>query len=188
MLRSKSLDANSYASGDWFNFLDFSMRDNGFGAGLPPEQDNAGRWQILGPLLADPRLKPKPSQIRAAHAAALELLRLRASSRLFRLGDAALIRAKVSFPVAGTWQHQAGVLVMRIDDATDPVDPAFSGLVTVFNTTPFTVRQSLPFHASGFGLHPVQAHGVDLVVREAAIGTDWATVPARTVAVFARAR
>jgi pullulanase-type alpha-1,6-glucosidase len=188
MLRSKSLDANSYASGDWFNFLDFSMRDNGFGAGLPPEQDNAGRWQILGPLLANPRLKPKPAQIRAAHAAALELLRLRASSRLLRLGDAALIGAKVSFPTAGTWQHQAGVLVMRIDDVTDPVDPVFSGLVTVFNTTPFTVRQSLPFDASGFGLHPVQAHSADPVVREAAIGTDWATVPARTVAVFVRPR
>jgi len=188
ILRSKSLDANSYASGDWFNFLDFSMRDNGFGAGLPPEPDNAARWQILGPLLANPRLKPKPAQIRAAHAVALDLLRLRASSRLFRLGTAGAIRAKVSFPVAGTWQHQAGVIVMRIDDEVDPVDPAFSGLVTVFNTTPFTVRQSLPFDASGFRLHPVQAQGSDAVVQQAAIGADWATVPARTVAVFVRPR
>jgi pullulanase-type alpha-1,6-glucosidase len=188
MLRSKSLDANSFASGDWFNFLDFSMRDNGFGAGLPPERDNAGRWQLLASLLADPRLKPKPANIRAAHAAALDLLRLRASSRLFRLGEAAAIRAKLSFPAAGTWQHQAGVVVMRIDDSVDPVDPAFSGLVTVFNTTAFTVRQSLPFDASGYRLHPVQAYSADEAVQQASIGADWATVPARTVAVFVRPR
>ena len=40
MLRSKSLDRNSYNSGDWFNYLDWTMTDNGFGAGLPPEGDN----------------------------------------------------------------------------------------------------------------------------------------------------
>ena len=28
LLRSKSLDRNSYDSGDWFNVLDFSYRDN----------------------------------------------------------------------------------------------------------------------------------------------------------------
>jgi pullulanase-type alpha-1,6-glucosidase len=187
MLRSKSLDANSFASGDWFNFLDFSMRDNGFGAGLPPEHDNAGRWQILAPLLANPRLKPKPAEIRAAHAAALDLLRVRASSRLFRLGDADAIRAKVSFPVAGSWQHQPGVVVMRIDDRADPVDPIWSGVLVVFNTTAFTVRQSLPGDASGFRLHPVQADASDAVA-QSGIGPDWATVPARTVAVFVRPR
>src|SRR5699024_2295351 len=29
ILRSKSLDRNSYLSGDWFNSLDFSLTDNG---------------------------------------------------------------------------------------------------------------------------------------------------------------
>jgi hypothetical protein len=37
MLRSKSLDRNSYDSGDWFNLLDFSMRSNGWGRGLPAQ-------------------------------------------------------------------------------------------------------------------------------------------------------
>jgi pullulanase/glycogen debranching enzyme len=120
MLRSKSLDANSYNSGDWFNFLDFSMRDNGFGAGLPPEAENAERWRLYAPLLADPRLKPKPAHIRAAHEAALDLLRIRASSRLFRLGSAAAITSRVSFPVAGTWQQTPGVIVMSIDAEAEP--------------------------------------------------------------------
>ena len=40
LLRSKSLDRNSYNSGDWFNLLDLSGQDNGFGRGLPPAADN----------------------------------------------------------------------------------------------------------------------------------------------------
>ncbi len=100
-LRSKSLDRNSYSSGDWFNYLDFTLTDNGFGAGLPPAADNADKWVYMKPLLADPSLKPGPADMRLSHAAALDLLRLRASRRLFRLADAEQIRAKVTFPVSG---------------------------------------------------------------------------------------
>src|SRR5665648_463665 len=39
LLRSKSLNRNSYDSGDWFNVLDFSGQQNGFGRGLPPAAD-----------------------------------------------------------------------------------------------------------------------------------------------------
>ena len=36
LLRSKSLDRNSYDSGDWFNAIHWDCRDgNGFGRGLP---------------------------------------------------------------------------------------------------------------------------------------------------------
>jgi pullulanase len=35
-LRSKSMDRNSYDSGDWFNRLDWTFQDNFFGSGLPP--------------------------------------------------------------------------------------------------------------------------------------------------------
>ena len=66
ILRSKSLDRNSDNSGDWFNYLDFTMTDNGFASGLPPEHDNGDKWHVLAPLLADPRLKPTPADIRAA--------------------------------------------------------------------------------------------------------------------------
>ena len=55
LLRSKSLDRNSYDSGDWFNVLDFCYRTNGFGRGLPPRTDNEAKWPYMRPLLADPR-------------------------------------------------------------------------------------------------------------------------------------
>lgn len=40
ILRSKSLDRNSYDSGDRFNRLDFTYTTNNFGVGLPPAWDN----------------------------------------------------------------------------------------------------------------------------------------------------
>ena len=51
LLRSKSLDRNSYDSGDWFNTLDWTGADNGFGHGLPPEADNEAKWPYQKPLL-----------------------------------------------------------------------------------------------------------------------------------------
>jgi pullulanase-type alpha-1,6-glucosidase len=188
ILRSKSLDRNSYNSGDWFNYLDFTMTDNGFAAGLPPERDNAQAWHVLAPLLADPRLKPGPDDIRRAHAQALDLLRLRASTRLFRLASAERIRAKVTFPASNSWHQVAGVVVMAIDDRTDPVDERWSGVLAVFNATPWLVRQALPIGLAGYRLHPVQAGGADDVVRGCEVGDDWVTVPGRTAAVFVRPR
>ena len=36
LLRSKSMDRNSFDSGDWFNRIDWTGQDNFFGTGLPP--------------------------------------------------------------------------------------------------------------------------------------------------------
>jgi hypothetical protein len=108
---------------------------------------------------------------------------LRASTPLFRLGAAALVRQKVSFPGVAP-----GVIVMLIDDRLGPsVDPARSALVVVFNATPFPTTQFVPAAAgAGFELHPLQASGPDPVVRSATFtcGSGAFTVPARTAAVF----
>jgi pullulanase-type alpha-1,6-glucosidase len=188
ILRSKSLDRNSYNSGDWFNYLDFGLTDNGFAAGLPPEHDNAYAWHVLAPLLADPRLKPAPEDIRRAHEQALDLLRLRASTRLFRLADAERVSEMVRFPAANSWHQLPGVLVMTIDDPSGEVDARWSSLLVVFNAAPWLVRQTLPRDAAGYELHPVQASGSDDLVRTCDAGTDWVTVPERTAAVFVRPR
>lgn len=182
ILRSKSLDRNSYLSGDWFNHLDFSLTDNGFGAGLPPEGDNGALWPLLAPLLADPSLKPAPSDLRFAHELALDLLRLRASTGLFRLRTAAAIDRAVSFPVSGTWQGIPGVIVLRIADPV--IEPRWRSLVAVFNATAAPVVQGVPFAAGAFRLHRVQAAGADQVVRQAVATPAGFTVPGYTVAVF----
>ncbi len=188
LLRSKSLDRNSYDSGDWFNLLDFTKSNNGFGRGLPPVADNEDKWPFMEPLLADDSLKPAPADIEKSSAMAQDLLRLRYSSPLFRLGDADAISEKVSFPVSGSSESQADVIVMFIDDtAGSDADPDRDGLVVVFNASGETVTQAIPGLSDvEMALSSVQADGADDVVKDATwdpeVGS--ASVPAYTVAVF----
>lgn len=187
LLRSKSLDRNSYNSGDWFNTLDWTGADNGFGHGLPPAGDNEAKWVFQQPLLADPALQPAAGDVATATQAAQDLLELRFSTDLFRLGDAALIEQKVSFPTSGPGADP-GVIVMRIDDTVGrDVDRRLDGVLVVFNATPDEV--SIPIaelQGDRYALSSVQRHGSDDVVLDTtwdrATGT--VTVPARTVAVL----
>ena len=180
LLRSKSLDRNSYDSGDWFNRVDWTRKDNTFGSGLPPRPDNEAKWPYLQPLLADPALKPGPAAMDAAHSRAQELLRIRMSSKLFRLGSADAVQGKVSFLDAGP-----GVVAMLIDDTVgDDADPERDGVLVVFNATPDAT--SVAGTGDGWRLHEVQAAGSDDVVRTATAAAGSVGVPARTTAVFVR--
>ena len=65
--------------------LDFTYQANNWGVGLPPAGDNASNWPIMRPLLANPALRPAPSNIRDAVVSFREALAIRKSSKLFRL-------------------------------------------------------------------------------------------------------
>ncbi|WP_369371145.1 pullulanase-type alpha-1,6-glucosidase [Promicromonospora sp. Populi] len=188
LLRSKSLDRNSYDSGDWFNTIDWSGQDNGFGRGLPLAADNEDTWPYRQPLLADAALKPAPDDIAFASAQAAELLELRHSTELFRLGSAELINQKVSFPGSGP-EALPGVITMSIDDraGSSDVDRRLDGVLVVFNASPTAATVEVPELAGrDYALSRVQARGADAVVQQTqwdrAAGT--ATIPARTVAVL----
>ena len=92
LLRSKNMDRDSYDSGDWFNRLDYTYQDNNWGKGLPIADKNSANWEIMGPLLANPDLKPAPEDIQAALSHFTEMLSVRASSPLFRLQTADQIK------------------------------------------------------------------------------------------------
>jgi pullulanase/glycogen debranching enzyme len=188
LLRSKSLDRNSYDSGDWFNAIDWSGRDNGFGRGLPMAADNEDKWPYQRPLLADPALKPGPEDIAFASAQAAELLELRHSTDLFRLGTAELIEQKVTFPGSGP-DAAPGVITMSIDDLAGPsdVDRRLDGVLVVFNASPTSATVEVPELAGrSYALSPVQADGADPVVRQATwdLASGTVTVPGRTVVVL----
>ncbi len=104
LLRSKSMDRNSFDSGDWFNRLDWTGHDNFFGTGLPPARDNAASWPLMRPRLADARLKPSPADIDWTRAAFLDLMRIRSSSTLFRLRTAADVTERLRFLNTGPEQ------------------------------------------------------------------------------------
>ncbi|TWP47450.1 pullulanase-type alpha-1,6-glucosidase [Lentzea tibetensis] len=138
-LRSKSLDRNSFDSGDWFNPYDPSLRDNGFGRGLPPAADNQSKWPYARPLLGTAR-PSSSSDMRTSLDGTLELLRIRRSSPLFSLGSLDLVQQKVSFPAA-----EPGVIVMHVDDTVGPdADPARRGVLVVINPYPTDKQVTLP--------------------------------------------
>jgi pullulanase-type alpha-1,6-glucosidase len=103
-LRSKSLDGNSFDSGDWFNRLDWTYRDNYFGSGAPPAQDNRANYAWSKPLLANSDVKPGPPEIALTRDMFRDLLKIRASSTLFRLRSAQDVTQRLSFPNTGPEQ------------------------------------------------------------------------------------
>jgi pullulanase-type alpha-1,6-glucosidase len=181
-LRSKSLDRNSYNSGDWFNRLLWDCKDgNGFGAGLPPTPDNQAQWIYDKPLLADPAIRPDCVAINAARNQFREFLRIRRSSPAFSIGSAAEIQKRVSFLAADT----PGVIGMRID--IRGLDPRWTAVIVIFNASPRAHVQPIdPSAGAQVALHPIQAASLDPVVRQSGFEASRRTlnVPACTVAVF----
>ncbi|MFI5792050.1 pullulanase-type alpha-1,6-glucosidase [Streptomyces sp. NPDC051677] len=174
LLRSKSLDRNSFDSGDWFNAIHWNCTaGNGFGRGLPPAADNASKWPYAKHLLTS--VGVGCPQITATSAAYQDLLRIRTTESAFSLRTAAQVQSALSFPLSGK-DETPGVITMELGD-----------LVVVFNATPTAQKQTVGALAgTGYRLHPVQAAGPDATVRTSSYEAESGTfaVPARTVAVF----
>lgn len=156
ILRSKSLDRNSYDSGDWFNLLDWSYQDNGFGRGLPIEQDNGVMWPFARPLLGDAAIKPSPDWIGWSRDAFRDLIRIRRSSGLFRLGDADAVRGRLAFANTGPDQV-AGVLAAHLD-GRGLEDAGFDRILFALNFDLAERSIAVPDLAgAALVLHPLQA-------------------------------
>jgi len=184
LLRSKSLDRNSYNSGDWFNRIDFTYQTNNWGVGLPPAGDNQANWPVMAPLLANPALQASPALIARSAEHFREVLAIRKSTRLLRLRthDEVLSRLTV-YPAPSL----PGLLVTRVLDPTGAVDPHRSVAVTVFNGSDEAQSFSHPdFVGTPLRLHPVLASSGDPVVRGATFDPARGAfrIPARTAAVF----
>ncbi|MFU8876389.1 pullulanase-type alpha-1,6-glucosidase [Micromonospora sp. SL4-19] len=184
-LRSKSLDRNSYNSGDWFNQIRWDCaQGNGFGAGLPPAADNQSKWSYARPLLADPRLVPDCPAINLADARYAELLQIRNSSPVFGLATADQVQQRVAFPLSGA-AETPGVVTMTLDGRG--LDRTWKSVTVVFNATPAVATQQVTgLRGADVALHPVLRTSADPVLRSASFdpGTGTFTVPARSVAVF----
>ncbi|GAA3805239.1 pullulanase-type alpha-1,6-glucosidase [Streptomyces phyllanthi] len=176
LLRSKSLDRNSYDSGDWFNAIHWDCRHgNGFGRGLPPAADNESKWPYAKPLLTS--VEVGCEQIEGTSGAYRDLLRIRTTEDVFSLGTADRVQEELSFPLSGR-DETPGVVTMELGD-----------LVVVFNASPERQEQRLTGPTgTAYELHPVQAAGADPIVKSASYQAESGTfvVPGRTVAVFSR--
>ncbi len=185
MLRSKSMDRNSYNSGDWFNVLDFSYRTNGWGRGMPPFADNQNSWDEISPLLGNPDLAVGSFDMWRANSHMREMLRIRKSSKLFRLRTGEDVMERVAFHNTGPNQVP-GLVVMSLR-GKEEVE-----IVVIFNAS--TESHTFAFGGSDddsdsdneFELHRVQRRSLDPVVRSSHYDEDDGSfyVPARTTAVF----
>ena len=192
LLRSKSLDRDSYNSGDWFNAIVWDRSWNQFGKGLPLEAENGQKWAQMGPLLRDRTNLPDAEAMALTQAMSLDFLRIRASSPLFTLGDAEQIKEKVTFPNSvlvdegSPGGRTPGVIIMANDDRPGHgVDPRVDSIVVVFNSRTETWSGLVQgYEGRDLALCDVQTQGADPVVRLSRWDGGVATVPARTVAVF----
>jgi pullulanase/glycogen debranching enzyme len=191
VLRSKSLDRNSYDSGDWFNRLDWGYRDNGFAAGLPPKLDNGDQYPLLAPLLTDASVKPSPADIAWTRDAFRDLLKIRASSSLFRLPTAEEVKRRLTFLNTGSAQNPR-VVVASLDGRGWP-GAGFEQIVYFINVDPAAQSLDLPKDVANAGLvlHPVHlnANAADKrIAAEARFdpGTGRFTLPGRSAVVFVR--
>jgi pullulanase len=192
ILRSKSLDRNSYDSGDWFNRLDWTYTDNGFGAGLPPQRDNGKDWALLKPVLADASIKPTPREIAWMRDAFNDLLKIRASSSLFRMRSADDVRARLSFRNVGPQQNPA-VLVAHLNGTANEagtLDGAgFREILYFINVSTQAQTLALPEErGKAYALHPVHASAQAADARAKQARYDGRkgrfTIPARTAVVY----
>jgi pullulanase/glycogen debranching enzyme len=191
LMRSKSLDRNSYNSGDAFNAVDWTGERSAFGTGLPPAWDNEDSWPQMRPVLeraAD--IAPRAEDAAFVDAWTKALLRLRRDEPLLRLADAKDVQAALRFhPVAG----EPGLVVAELDGRALPTwHPAHGRrLAYALNAAPQARSVQLRALAGGGWRIPdalagdaVPADGVDAVRPPDPEGR-W-QVPGRGVAVLER--
>lgn len=185
LLRSKDMDNNSYNSGDWFNSNDWSGESNNWGIGLPAASENQNQWPFMKPLLANPLLKPTPQEIQQSGSSFGAFMRIRNTSRLFRMGSLAEIQNNLHFLNSGPNQVP-GLIVMKLD-ANVAEAGAYRHIVVVFNAQLGEVDyQDAALKGEMWHLHPLQRNGVDPVVKTATLdgASGSAKVPGLTTAVF----
>jgi pullulanase len=187
ILRSKSLDRNSFDSGDGFNRIDWTYRTNHFGSGLPPRQDNGENWAWMRPRLTTPTIAPGADEIAFMRDGFRDLLRIRASTPLFRLRSAKDVQRRLRLHNTGPRQVST-VLVGELDG--EGLDRAGFARVLYFinaglDSQPMTLGDQA---GRDWLLHPVH-RAPEAADRRASNATfDAATgeflIPARTAAVF----
>ena len=184
-LRSKSLDRNSYDSGDWFNRVFFDDSSNNWNIGLPLAQDNPDQARIAA-LAANTNITVDSTIIATARDVFAEYLQIRRDSPLLRLQSADAVIDRLGFYNTGPAQT-AGLIVMSLDDGSGlpDLDPAVDAMLVIINGTANTLQHTIA-SASGFELHTLQQQSADSRIRLAAVDNNQFTVPAYTAAVFVK--
>jgi pullulanase len=187
MLRSKSLDRDSYDSGDWFNALDWTYHDSGWGHGLPLEDKNGNMWEVMTDLLGNEALSPTNDHILTTINCFELWLKIRSSSPLFRLSTAEEVIERVSFHNTDPDQIP-GLIVMSIADIpSNRRDENYDLVLVFFNADKEPIQFQLDDLVVGkISLHPFMQDNESAKNADYDSGTELFSIPARTTVVFVR--
>ncbi|RQM66069.1 pullulanase-type alpha-1,6-glucosidase [Aeromonas hydrophila] len=193
LLRSKSMERDSYDSGDWYNRVDYTLADNNFDKGLPRKDKDGDNYPLIEKVLGK-HVKPSGADMATMVGFYQELAELRQSSRLLRLGSGAEVIKRVDFRNTGPDQ-EPGLIVMTVDDGINAgadLDPAIDGLVVMINATnapqsisDFRDGNDQPIDLSTLQLSPAH-HGGESIARDAAANGGTLTLGAWSAAVFVK--
>ncbi|UXB10620.1 pullulanase-type alpha-1,6-glucosidase [Aeromonas dhakensis] len=193
LLRSKSMERDSYDSGDWYNRVDYGLNDNNFDKGLPRKDKDGDNYPLIEKVLGK-HVKPSGADMATMVGFYQELAELRQSSRLLRLGSGAEVIKRVDFRNTGPDQ-EPGLIVMTVDDGINAgadLDPAIDGLVVMINATnapqsisDFRDGNDQPIDLTSLQLSPAH-HGGESIARDAAVNGGTLTLGAWSAAVFVK--
>ncbi|MFQ2165129.1 pullulanase-type alpha-1,6-glucosidase [Aeromonas hydrophila] len=193
LLRSKSMERDSYDSGDWYNRVDYTLADNNFDKGLPRKDKDGDNYPLIEKVLSK-HVKPSGADMATMVGFYQELAELRQSSRLLRLGSGAEVIKRVDFRNTGPDQ-EPGLIVMTVDDGINAgadLDPAIDGLVVMINATnapqsvsDFRDGNDQPIDLTSLQLSPAH-HGGESIARDAAVNGGTLTLGAWSAAVFVK--
>ena len=184
LLRSKSMERDSYDSGDWYNEIDFSYASAAWNRGLPRQDKDGANWPLIESVIlgAGNKANPDRAHIEYTLAQVSKLLNVRRDSPLLRLQTAADVQERLSFMNTGPDQIP-GVIAFRLADgdgtALANLDPVRDDLFVVINGSDSTQTLSAP--GTGFTVWTDTSPD-----QSAAADAGEFLVPGLSVAVFAR--
>lgn len=186
LIRSKSMDRNTYDAGDWFNRVDFTQTSNNWNIGLPLAQDNQNNWGNISPISGNTNSDFTATDVALTASLFKEFLQIRSASKLFRLNSAADISQRIKFHNTGSQQEQ-GLIVMSLDDGIglEDLDSNNDAIVVIINGSASTQSANVN-NANAFVLHQSQQQSADPIVQTATFNNGTFSVPPLTTAVFVK--
>lgn len=183
LLRSKSMERDSYDSGDWFNEVDFSYQDTAWNRGLPRQDKDGDNWDLITEVIGQFESGPTPSEISYTRDQVEKLLAVRSQSELFRLQTAEQVGERLSFHNTGPDQVP-GVILFSLDDGPDDglgdLDSDVDQIVVVINSTGSEQNLDTSLNNTFSVMADTSPGG------NAAAANGTFTVPGLSVAVFSR--
>lgn len=186
LLRSKSMDRDSYDSGDWYNAIDYTLETTRWGKGLPPAWRNEDSWDELRTIMQNENVNITSYHMNLTRDIFLDQIRVRYSSPLFRLQTAEEIHKRVAFHNTGPDQDP-GLIVMSISDgvcAGESLDPNYDGILVLFNSD--DEMKTVETGLTGMRLHPLLENGSDPVLKETIIHGSEIQIPALSGVVLVK--